>query len=91
MIKAGRPLRSVKFRTPRPVPGTIGSVLQAGPTHIASRRGDGMKRRDFIAFLGGATALVATAGAQEPRRTIGVLGKRLTVHFPAQKPVSSKD
>jgi putative tryptophan/tyrosine transport system substrate-binding protein len=33
-----------------------------------------MKRRDFIAFLGDATALVATAGAQEPRRTIGVLG-----------------
>jgi putative ABC transport system substrate-binding protein len=33
-----------------------------------------MKRRDFIAFLSGATAWVATAHAQEPRRTIGVLG-----------------
>jgi len=33
-----------------------------------------MKRRDFIAFLGGATALVAIARAREPRRTIGVLG-----------------
>ena len=33
-----------------------------------------MRRRDFIAFLGGATALVPTARAREPRRTIGVLG-----------------
>ena len=33
-----------------------------------------MKRREFIAFLGGATALVAAARAQEPRRVIGVLG-----------------
>jgi len=32
-----------------------------------------MKRRDFIAFLGGATALVAEARAQEPRRVIGTL------------------
>ena len=32
-----------------------------------------MKRRDFIAFLGGATALVAAARAQEPRRVIGTL------------------
>jgi putative ABC transport system substrate-binding protein len=41
-----------------------------------------MKRRDFIAFLGGATALVATAGAQEPRRTIGVLGSASYGAFP---------
>jgi len=32
-----------------------------------------MKRRDFIAFLSGATAWVATARAQGPRRVIGVL------------------
>ena len=32
-----------------------------------------MNRRDFIAFLGGATALVAAARAQEPRRVIGTL------------------
>jgi putative tryptophan/tyrosine transport system substrate-binding protein len=41
-----------------------------------------MKRRDFIAFLGGATALVATAGAQERRRTIGVLGSASSGAFP---------
>jgi len=41
-----------------------------------------MKRRDFIAFLGGATASVATAGAQEPRRTIGVLGSASYSAFP---------
>jgi putative ABC transport system substrate-binding protein len=33
-----------------------------------------MRRRDFVTFLGGATAWVATALAQEPRRVIGVLG-----------------
>jgi putative ABC transport system substrate-binding protein len=32
-----------------------------------------MKRRDFVTFLGGATAWVATGRAQEPRRVIGVL------------------
>ena len=32
-----------------------------------------MKRRDFVTFLGGATAWVATARAQEPRRVIGLL------------------
>ena len=41
-----------------------------------------MKRRDFIAFLGGATSLVATAGAKEPRRTIGVLGSASYGAFP---------
>jgi putative tryptophan/tyrosine transport system substrate-binding protein len=44
-----------------------------------------MKRRDFIAFLGGATALVATAGAQEPRRTIGVLGSASYGAFPGNE------
>ena len=33
-----------------------------------------MRRRDFATFLGGATAWVAIARAQEPRRVIGVLG-----------------
>jgi putative tryptophan/tyrosine transport system substrate-binding protein len=33
-----------------------------------------MKRRDFMTVLAGATAWVATARGQEPRRTIGVLG-----------------
>src|SRR5262245_46093202 len=33
-----------------------------------------MRRRDFVKFLGGATAWAATARAQEPRRVIGVLG-----------------
>jgi putative tryptophan/tyrosine transport system substrate-binding protein len=32
-----------------------------------------MRRRDFVTFLGGATAWVATARAQEPRRVIGFL------------------
>jgi putative tryptophan/tyrosine transport system substrate-binding protein len=32
-----------------------------------------MRRREFITFLGGATAWVATARAQEPRRVIGLL------------------
>jgi putative tryptophan/tyrosine transport system substrate-binding protein len=33
-----------------------------------------MRRRDFVTFLSGATAWVAAARAQEPRRIIGVLG-----------------
>jgi putative tryptophan/tyrosine transport system substrate-binding protein len=41
-----------------------------------------MKRRDFVTFLGGATAWVATAHAQEPRRTIGVLGSASYGAFP---------
>jgi putative ABC transport system substrate-binding protein len=32
-----------------------------------------MRRRDFVAFLGGATALVATARAQQPRHVVGLL------------------
>jgi putative tryptophan/tyrosine transport system substrate-binding protein len=41
-----------------------------------------MKRRDFIAFIGGATALVSTAGAQERRQTIGILGSASSGAFP---------
>jgi putative ABC transport system substrate-binding protein len=33
-----------------------------------------MRRRDFVTFLGGTTAWVATARAQEPRHAIGGLG-----------------
>jgi putative tryptophan/tyrosine transport system substrate-binding protein len=33
-----------------------------------------MRRRDFVTVLGGATAWVATARGQEPRKVIGVLG-----------------
>ena len=33
-----------------------------------------MKRRDFVTFLGGATAWAATARAQKSQRMIGVLG-----------------
>src|SRR6516164_9752734 len=32
-----------------------------------------MRRRDFVAFLGGATAWASAARAQEPRRVIGAL------------------
>jgi putative tryptophan/tyrosine transport system substrate-binding protein len=45
-----------------------------------------MRRRDFVAFLGGATALVATARAQEPRRVIGVLGSASYGAFPGAEP-----
>jgi len=38
-----------------------------------------MRRRDVVMFLGGATAWVATARAQEPRQVIGVLG---SAHIP---------
>jgi putative tryptophan/tyrosine transport system substrate-binding protein len=41
-----------------------------------------MRRRDVVTLLGGATALVATARAQEPRRTIGVLGSASFGAFP---------
>jgi putative tryptophan/tyrosine transport system substrate-binding protein len=41
-----------------------------------------MKRRDFMTALAGTTAWVATARAQEPRRTIGVLGSAFYGAFP---------
>jgi putative tryptophan/tyrosine transport system substrate-binding protein len=41
-----------------------------------------MRRRDFVTFLGGATAWVAAARAQEPRRVIGVLGSASYGAFP---------
>jgi putative tryptophan/tyrosine transport system substrate-binding protein len=45
-----------------------------------------MRRRDFITALGGATVWVATAPAQEPRRTIGVLGSASYDAFPGAEP-----
>ena len=44
-----------------------------------------MKRRDFMTALASATAWVATARAQEPRRTIGVLGSASFDAFPGQE------
>ena len=44
-----------------------------------------MRRRDFITFLGGTTAWISTARAQEPRRTIGVLGSASFDAFPGQE------
>jgi putative tryptophan/tyrosine transport system substrate-binding protein len=41
-----------------------------------------MRRRDFVTLLSGATAWVATARAQVPRRTIGVLGSASYGAFP---------
>src|SRR6516225_3753332 len=41
-----------------------------------------MSRRDFVTFLGGATAWAATARVQEPRRVIGVLGSASYGTFP---------
>jgi putative tryptophan/tyrosine transport system substrate-binding protein len=41
-----------------------------------------MRRRDFVTFLGGATALTAAARAQESRRLIGVLGSASYGAFP---------
>jgi putative tryptophan/tyrosine transport system substrate-binding protein len=41
-----------------------------------------MRRRDFIAFLSGATTWVTTARAQKPRRVIGVLGSASYGAFP---------
>src|SRR5215468_10289482 len=41
-----------------------------------------MRRRDFVTFLGSATAWVATARAQEPRGMIGVLGSAHYGAFP---------
>jgi putative tryptophan/tyrosine transport system substrate-binding protein len=41
-----------------------------------------MRRRDFVTFLGGATAWVAAARAQEPGRVIGVLGSASSGTFP---------
>jgi putative tryptophan/tyrosine transport system substrate-binding protein len=41
-----------------------------------------MRRRDFVTFLGGATAWVATARAQKSQRVIGVLGSASYGTFP---------
>jgi hypothetical protein len=49
-----------------------------------------MTRRDFIAFLGGATALVATARAQPDGRSL-FLAARPMVHFLVRSPLSFKD
>src|SRR5215472_14629700 len=44
-----------------------------------------MRRRDFVTLLSGATAWVATARAQEPQRTIGVLGSASYGAFPGNE------
>ena len=41
-----------------------------------------MRRRDFVAFLSGATAWAAAAHAQEPRRVIGVLSSASYDSYP---------
>jgi putative tryptophan/tyrosine transport system substrate-binding protein len=45
-----------------------------------------MRRRDFITVLAGATAWMSAARAQEPRRTIGVLGSASYGAFPGAEP-----
>jgi putative tryptophan/tyrosine transport system substrate-binding protein len=45
-----------------------------------------MRRRDFVTFLSGVTAWVATARAQASRRTIGVLGSASYSAFPGAEP-----
>jgi putative tryptophan/tyrosine transport system substrate-binding protein len=45
-----------------------------------------MRRRDFLTFLGGATTWGAAASAQEPRRTIGVLGSASYGALPGGEP-----
>jgi len=44
-----------------------------------------MRRRDFVAFLSGATAWAAVAHAQEPRRVIGVLSSASYDSYPGTK------
>jgi putative tryptophan/tyrosine transport system substrate-binding protein len=43
-----------------------------------------MRRREFISLLGGAAAWVSPAGAQEPRKVIGVLGSESPDTFPSE-------
>jgi putative ABC transport system substrate-binding protein len=45
-----------------------------------------MRRRDFVTFLGGATAWVAAARAQEPQRVIGVLSSMSYGAIPGAEP-----
>jgi putative tryptophan/tyrosine transport system substrate-binding protein len=45
-----------------------------------------MRRRDFVTLLASATAWLATARAQEPGRTIGVLGSASYGAFPGAEP-----
>jgi hypothetical protein len=47
-----------------------------------------MRRRDFLAFLSGATAWAAAARAQEQRRLIGVLGSASYGAFPGAEAAS---
>jgi putative tryptophan/tyrosine transport system substrate-binding protein len=46
-----------------------------------------MRRRDFVTFLGGATAWVATARAQEPRHVIGFLNSAYKNAYPGGETV----
>ena len=44
-----------------------------------------MRRRDFVTFLSGATAWVAVAQAQEPRRVIGILSSMSYGSYPGSE------
>ena len=87
----GPPARSVQFRTPRPAPGMIAPCFER-VLRVGSRRGDRVRRRDFVAVFGGgfAAATPLSVCAQRAMPAVGVLGLGVSTADPAPaSPASS--
>jgi putative tryptophan/tyrosine transport system substrate-binding protein len=85
-------MSAARGQEPRHLIGHLSGRSDAvpGAIHFGSGRGDRLRRRDFITVFAGATAWISAAGAQEPRRVIGILSSMSYGSYPGTEVAFAK-